>query len=490
MLLARALVSVCVLLHGFVALSDDDFSRAVIAQQFARSPSFDPSGTSWLPAPFWGTGTFMVLFGADWSVARSSAFLTGLVAAAGVWGAAAMLGLGRGAALVGAFASLALPYSALLGVAAVPDYPTAVLLLIGAASVAVREGEPLRPVRRLLGATALLFASWSRYEAWPVAVGFSAIVLLDIVRARGSRSSEPAGEGTGSSGWAMPAMLGASVLMPLAGPFSWLIHGVFRHGDAFFFVKRVAAYQIALGGAATPWLERLVASPWALFRWEPELMGVTLGLVAVALVERHSLRHWGRPLLLLGLVVGFLMVGDVRQTGATHHPERSLLALWLAACLFCAEVLVATVTRSLRRGVLVASLLALWIPVAFLVVRPQGDDWQAFAQRSSEVRIGELARMLVAPDERLVIDTPDYGFFAVIAAFGDPSRARPLQDRDPRRKAQGDPTQSPEGLRQACRGARWLVSHESHRPLALTLGRERGRAGQFSLIELAVASTR
>ncbi len=50
---ARGLACVAAWRAGFRALSDDDYARISIAQHFTREPSFDPSGTSWLPAPFW-----------------------------------------------------------------------------------------------------------------------------------------------------------------------------------------------------------------------------------------------------------------------------------------------------------------------------------------------------------------------------------------------------------------------------------------------------
>ena len=52
-----------VLALGFDHISDDDFARVTIAQTFASHPKVDPSGTSWLPFPFWAMGAAMLLFG-------------------------------------------------------------------------------------------------------------------------------------------------------------------------------------------------------------------------------------------------------------------------------------------------------------------------------------------------------------------------------------------------------------------------------------------
>ena len=58
-------------LFGVWTLSDDDYARISIAQGFAREPHFDPSGTSWLPAPFWAYGAAFRAFGTGLSVARA-----------------------------------------------------------------------------------------------------------------------------------------------------------------------------------------------------------------------------------------------------------------------------------------------------------------------------------------------------------------------------------------------------------------------------------
>ena len=52
----HAALCVFVRRHGFDHVSDDDFARVVISQAFAHKPKLDPSGTSWLPFPFWLQG--------------------------------------------------------------------------------------------------------------------------------------------------------------------------------------------------------------------------------------------------------------------------------------------------------------------------------------------------------------------------------------------------------------------------------------------------
>jgi hypothetical protein len=64
---------------------------------------------------------------------------------------------------------------------------------------------------------------------------------------------------------------------------------------------------------------------------------------------------------------------------------------------------------------------------------------EPFVDRSVEVAIGRACRNVVEPGASLVVDTPDYGYFAVIAAFGDPARAITLRSHDPREGEQEDP---------------------------------------------------
>src|SRR5690349_3293583 len=95
---AKLAVSAAILSLGFTAVSDDDYARLVIAQRFAEAPSLDPSGTSWLPLPFWVYGFAFRLFGTEPSVARGVALLLGALSVVGVWWAARLLGASRGGA--------------------------------------------------------------------------------------------------------------------------------------------------------------------------------------------------------------------------------------------------------------------------------------------------------------------------------------------------------------------------------------------------------
>src|SRR5262249_9150429 len=78
------------------------------------------------------------------------------------------------------------PWSAGLGVATVPELFTAALTVLAMAALAPAAG---RGERRILGGAALLAATLSRYEAWPVALMFAGICLVEAARSGGHRAS-------------------------------------------------------------------------------------------------------------------------------------------------------------------------------------------------------------------------------------------------------------------------------------------------------------
>lgn len=450
---------------GFRAISDDDYSRVVIAQTFAAAPSLDPSGTSWLPLPFWLTGGVMALAGSSLAVARGLALLTSLASALLVYATARWLACDRRAALAGGVIGAALPYAARLGMATVPDGYTAALIVFAAATTA-NAGVRLRA----LGAAAATAAALCRYEAWPVAAAVAAFAILDARRRRAPH-------------------LWLVALLAAMGPLAWLLHGALHHGDALFFVTRVTAYRAALGTAPTTPLEASGELIVAWLRLEPELSALLgLGLGAAALTRapwsrRGYLRFTGCLSGLLALV----LLGEWRAAGPTHHGERALLALWLGAALIAGDTLVCAWRASTQRGrrwLLGGA--GLLVALTAAGARPRWGQPAPFTERHQELAIGAAARRQVPPAATLAIDTPDYGYFAVIAAFGRPTHAFALHDHDPRRSLATAPPGGEPSWRarlRAC-GARWLVTTTAHVPndLAATA---RARAGDLSLLELS-----
>ena len=439
---AKLAASVCVIAAGFRAVSDDDYARIVIAQRFAETPHLDPSGTSWLPVPFWIYGAAFRLLGGSLAVAQGVAVFLGVGAALLLLRAARLCGAGRAGALLGALLAALFPWSVYLGAAAVPEAPTAALLVYGMATLAVDA-----PRERALGAFAIAAGCFSRYEAWPVAAVFAVFTLLDARKARDARA-------------ALPAFV---ALGPIA---LWLLHGVFIHGDALFFWKRVAAYRHALGPG--PLLgARLLAVPRWLFATEPELW---LGLLVV-LGDARSLSRMRRPLVACAALFAFLALGEVMGGGPTHHAERAVLAVWFVAALGLGGALGRAIERRPARRLAWCAYAAAVLVFGWLYRAAERPD---FVDRGPEIEAGARARELGAP--ALLIDTLDYGYLAVTASFGKPNAAVPFDDRDPRHASSPDALASVDALRSAWSRdpSAWLALRTPFNALHVAVARRSG----------------
>jgi hypothetical protein len=446
---SKLVVSLAVLAAGFRAVSDDDYARVVIAERFVELPRLDPSGTSWLPLPFWVYGGGLRLLGVGLGGARVTAVILGVGAVLLLFAAARKLGAGNAGALAAALVAGFFPWSAWLGAATVPEAPAAALMVYALATLTTAT---LR--ERALGALAVAAACFCRYEAWPMALGFAAFTTYDAARVRSA-----------------PLLATAALAL---GPIAlWLLHGTFVHGDTLFFWKRVAGYRHALG-ESPPLLERLVAVPRSLFGDEPELW---LGLV-LARPSRWRSRYV-RPVLVSALLLAFLVAGELSGGGPTHHAGRAALPIWYLVALALGQAAGegwdARPLRRVRWLALPAGVVALgWL---FRVFVPPG-----FPEREAAVRVGTEARTRGAP--ALLIDTPDYSYFAVTAAFGKPSAAEPFDDHDPRRSRPADAFVSLDALRArwATRPDAWLVVSRQHAGIASRAGRVLLKTPEFSLV--------
>ncbi len=450
---------------GFTALSDDDYARIVISQRFAATPAWDPTGTTWLPLPFWLDGTLMAVFGTSVGVARASTAILGVVSALLVLVAARLVGVPRYGAVVGALVACVIPYAVWLGLATVPDGWTAALVLVGAASSASH-----RTRHRAIGASALLAATLCRYEAWPAAAAFAAVCAWDAVRTRRT------------------ALAGAAV-GALAGGVGWSLHGAAHHDGPWFFLSRVAEYRRAVGGASSPAATDALWYPLAFLRAEPELAGFLL--VALAWAARAGvgaeLRAHARPALVIGSMVVTLSISAALGGAPTHHNERTLLAAWLLAAVVAGHAVFAVWRTSARRGqLLFAGALVTVVVLGATVLRPWYARRDAFVDRRAEIAIGSRARELASDADRLLVDTADFGFHAVMAGFGHPSRATALDERDPRRPARDDPFRSEEALRARAADARaaLLVARAEHASMAARLGPVEARNDRFVLVRI------
>lgn len=432
---------------GFRAVSDDDFARVVIAQGFARAPALDPTGTSWLPLPFWITGAAMALFGRDLVVARGVAIVLGVVASLALLAAARWLFRDPVKALVGALIAATFPWSARLGVATVPELPTAAAIVVALASTA--PGWTAR--RRLLGAVALAAGCLSRYEPWMVAIPFAALTAWDAHRRGGADEAARRDR--------FRLMLAAVVA--LAAPAAWIAWNAHAHGDAFAFLARVAAYKKAIGAGASGLGGAAADYGLAFLVAEPELIAafVVAGLAAYRFRASvpTDLAGLRRPAAIAAILAGMLIVAGMKDGAPTHHPERALLAPLLLVALATGALLV-----DLARGLQGPgrTWVALAIGVAVIAgTSPRRRFAITLLPRTDEVAIGELAGETMPKGEKALLEVVDYGHFAVLAGSGRPEAFVLDRELDPRKAGEGSSFGDEARVREKARavGAAWVV---------------------------------
>lgn len=427
-LLLRASVTALAKQQGFTAVSDDDFARVVIAQSFAYDPRWDASGSSWLPFPFWLTGTMMWLTSGTWEVAQSLAWVTSLGSvllflfstwAVGLrgfwWGLSGCL-----------FATL--PHAVWLGAAVVPEGYTAVLALAGLCLATGKLRE------RLLSAGCLLAATLSRYETWPVAVVVAVFHASGLLRTQTQVRSRV---------WTNGILVGLCV----AGPMSWLAHGAVNHGSALFFVKRVADYRTALGASPEVWWAVFSNYPRALLVEEPWLLGCAIAVVLWTMGSRRTVNPLATPnptprLLLVGALaqLAFLLWGDLNNGAPTHHPERAVLMCWLVGLVLVAHR--GQTYLAVRRGTAVRLWGIRWFAVvAASAVMAAFGVWRQpskqFVDRRQELTLGRQFRERLNDDRRLFVETAGYGYTAVSVGTEQPWLVDGYNPADPRNHRDG-----------------------------------------------------
>jgi hypothetical protein len=363
-------------------------------------------------------------------------------------------------ACAAALGATMLPVVATLGAVAVPELPTAALsafALIAVTSPADEENRASRNASLWAGA-AMLAATLSRYETWPLAVFVSVYAAFrrpDSLRWRRMTASA----------------------LSLVGPGWWILHNRLAHGDALSFLRRVSSYRAALGPAARG---ESLAYLSGLALGCPAVVAVLAGLVFVgfrranraAIVERLArMTPWAFA---AALLVAFLFAGQLLGGAPTHHAERALLVVWLLAVFA------------------VVDLASIEIPPLWLVLAAcalLAFDYRATladhgVDRRSEEVIGTQLRSLVPKGERVHVATNDYGYFAILAAFGRPSDAVVDRTHDPRLKAESSLLADHWNAadRMKSENTRWLVAPTGIVfPVAL---RHRTRDGQLAVYEL------
>jgi hypothetical protein len=420
----KAAVGAIVLHYGFQQVSDDDYARTVIAEQFAHAPRLDPSGTSWLPLPFWIAGSAMQLAGRSLTSARAVAAVLGAASVVAPYAALRACSAGRGIAIVATAVAMLLPWNAWLGVATVPEGWAGA---VGAAGVIAMGRDASRP----WCAGALLAASLSRYEAWPACAVLAAACIAQAVRAR-TRG------GQGATGVVVRHVLWAA--LAIAGPALWMAWNAHAHGSPTHFVTRVTTFRRAIGAAAAPLQDKLLDYPRALVLETPEvaLLGV-VGAIGVA-AARDLRRRWAWPAVATAAVLAFLVLGDVRDGAPTHHPERALsIAWWVLVAMGVDAIATAAGSRAgstvspplrsdasprwPRRATAVALATALLAWCATLPSRWRAVPGATDAERR-DAQVAEGLALRGQSIESADVTPCAYEHFAVLAAWGAPERAR------------------------------------------------------------------
>jgi hypothetical protein len=386
--------------QGFTHVSDDDYARTVIAEQFAHAPRLDPSGTSWLPAPFWVEGAAMMLAGRSLGVARAVAVVLGTASVAVPYAGMRSAGVSRPVAAVGVGVAMFLPWNAWLGVATVPDGWVGALV---AGSVMAMGGA--RP--RWWAGAGLVVGSLSRYEVWPACAVLAGLCLWRAARCRDRSRNVP---------WAM---------VVAAGPIAWMAWNAHAHGSALHFLSRVAAFRHAVGAADIPTIDKVFGYPRALVQDTPE--AVALGLVgAVGMMMDAPMRaRWRWPATVVLSIVMFLIWGDMHDGAPTHHPARALGAVWWILVGMGVDAIAAGERRAGRPWRTVAAwstgaaalLWLTWLPSRWSASPGRGD---------SERRDAQIARGLDLRGRGVLaasIRPCSFEHFALIAAWGRPEGA-------------------------------------------------------------------
>lgn len=441
--------AILALATGFSAVSDDDFARVTIAQTFAHAPRLDPSGSSWLPFPFWWLGTVMAVAGRSLLVARVCAVLAAMLGAWLVDRSCRLLGASLAERALAAFLLLALPTTPFLAAATVPEVLTAGLACYGVTALASGEARDAA-----LGGAALVLATLSRYETWPMAFVAGAFAAS---RARGDRTR------------IVPAVLA------FAGPLLWLGHCRYAHGDALWALRRVAAFRAHAGGGPGV----LSGYPLALAR-----DGVVL--VGAALVAARARGAWlasgALPVALAAAAsFCFLLLGDVLGGAPTHHPERALLPAFCA--LVVATLPASGLERRAREGLALAAIAGvLWV-IRAPAIRA------SFVDRRAAIEEGHALAALVPVGARVVVARDTYATEATRAAFVRAEDLFPLVSHGFDARSVDEPFVSADSLRAAVRkrGARYLVVGPEHAGLATPLGPTRALLPAGLLVELADA---
>lgn len=393
---------------GFDHISDDDFSRVTIAQGFAHEARLDPSGTSWLPFPFWIMGLGMKVLGRELATARGLAIFFSSIAAPLPWVAMRLKKVPGWRAFGALVFALGTPWAIWTGATTVPESFTATLTAAGLIGLA---GSALS-ARALAGfACCLLAACLSRYEAWPAAAVAAIALGLEYRRTKERE-------------------LFIAIGLLVAGPLLWMAWNAHAHDGPLHFFRRVSTYKRAIGDGSTSLFTSLVFYPKLIFAVRPEVTLPAAVLAPLAFADKEVRRQWGLPLLAVLAEVVFLSVGNARDGSAAHHSERALLACFVVLGLYVGYVLLTPWVRvpkgeaatKAQKTPKAQRAFVGFVLVAWLVTLLRADGMTPGKQpsevRDAQIQRGERLRREGA--KRLEVTPCGYEHFALVASYGAP----------------------------------------------------------------------
>jgi hypothetical protein len=390
---------------GFDHVSDDDFARVTIAQSFAHTPKLDPSGTSWLPFPFWILGGLMMVVGRSLASARVLSIALSSLGAAAPLVALRVAGVGRLAALGATAFAFGTPWAIWLGAATVPESFCA--SLTAAAVIGLGSISAARPRSALLFALAIALASLSRYEPWPVAGVLAIALAVRAIRWSGGKSMRP--------------IWGSAAVVCALGPVLWMLWNAHAHDGPLHFFRRVSSFKRAIGEGATDTLSALALYPRLLFITRPEVAIPALGFLPALWVDGSLRRRWALPLLAVAAQIAFLACGNARDGAPAHHPERALLGAMVVLALFVGDALIQAQSRAFFGKAIAPKLLGAALVISWLASFAHGAEIPG--RTPSEDRDVQLARGARLREEgrRTIVLTPcAFEHFAWLAAYGAP----------------------------------------------------------------------
>lgn len=433
-----AAISALLRVFGLRAVSDDDFARVVIAQDFSHLPKIDPTGTSWLPVPFWFYGSFMMLFGPTLFVAKTLANILSGISGALFYTASRWAGLQPKYSAVSSLIPIFISTITVLLPATIPEIPTTALVALALSSLITPT-----TFRLGVGAVALFLATLSRYDHWSMAPiwGIFCVALFLSKKHQWAKSESPPAKSR--------LLLVVFAFTAQLGPSCWVLWNHFQHGNAFTFVRRVVAYRTGLGVDSAV---LLFSYPIALIRYGwPLLVALLLLLVLSSSTKEYikaAANQLGRPLVCLSAMLVMLSLAEYRGGAPTHHPERVVLIGWVIFSWVLIYLLQRfhsdfTGTSKSKLGIsaivlLLSSSLALELPST---IKALGAD------RAMAISQGYELSKLITPNQRALLVASSYDHFALAAALARPNALTVVvpEGVDPRSHL-ADPFESPDSL--------------------------------------------